>query len=592
MSQTPAPSGSTPAKLIDEADARTIERQRQLLTALLDVCRAIDEQSPDTHQAAMLLKHLDDFFLLVVVGEVKSGKSAFINALLDQDVCAEGPTPVTDRIYILKHGAQRIERVLEEFVVECAFPLDILKAVNIVDTPGTNSIIRRHQEITEDFIPRSDLVLFVTSIDRPYSESEHQFLSFVSQKWRKKVLFLLTKTDTREPEDIEPVVQYIRENCIKHHHFDPTIFPISAKCHRQARAAAREPQAGLQQVEAYIRERLSEGDKLQLRLSSSADSAEAIIESLEKTLGERERILVRDFDVVNDLAKQVEQTGKDLKERYYRFITRIYDVLRDFERRGNNFFDDMIRLSRLNVLRDRNRFRSEFEKQVVGNLKEQVEETLTEAIDWLIKEELALYERALDFLMEKIDLARYEDRIVGTAERGFSYNREQVFRSIREGFRGQMDRFDVPGECHRVLNAANRGVLQQLGLQAGAVGASTVLVIALGALWMDITGILFGVGLFLTGFAILPRVRRRAQARFSERVDDLVRQFRTTISHEFDREIDNRVGDIRKVHEPYTTFYKAETHRLGEHREALKGLRVDLASVRGSLAEISAERAP
>ena len=46
------------------------------------------------------------------------------------------------------------------------------KQMVIVDTPGTNVILQRQQRLTEEFVPRADLLLFVLSADRPLSESE------------------------------------------------------------------------------------------------------------------------------------------------------------------------------------------------------------------------------------------------------------------------------------------------------------------------------------------------------------------------------------------------------------------------------------
>lgn len=47
-----------------------------------------------------------------------------------------------------------------------------LKQMNLVDTPGTNVILQRQQRLTEEFVPRADLILFVISADRPLTESE------------------------------------------------------------------------------------------------------------------------------------------------------------------------------------------------------------------------------------------------------------------------------------------------------------------------------------------------------------------------------------------------------------------------------------
>jgi predicted GTPase len=82
-----------------------------------------------------------------VVGEVNSGKGSFINALLDEEVCEVAPDPCTAGIQELVYA---------------------------------NSIIRNHQTITENYIPRSDLVFFVFSVKNPHTATAWKFLSCVS----------------------------------------------------------------------------------------------------------------------------------------------------------------------------------------------------------------------------------------------------------------------------------------------------------------------------------------------------------------------------------------------------------------------------
>jgi predicted GTPase len=68
----------------------------------------------------------------------------------------------------------------------------LLAELSIVDTPGTNAVIRQHEALTTHFIPRADLVLFVTSADRPFTESERAFMAQI-RDWGKKVVLILTK---------------------------------------------------------------------------------------------------------------------------------------------------------------------------------------------------------------------------------------------------------------------------------------------------------------------------------------------------------------------------------------------------------------
>ena len=108
-------------------------------------------------------------------------------------------------------------------------PVELLAELNIVDTPGTNAIIRQHEAITQQFVPRSDLVLFVTSADRPFTESERAFLEQI-RDWGKKVVIVLNKIDLfQTQEELDQVVTFIGENARALLGITPEIFPVSAR---------------------------------------------------------------------------------------------------------------------------------------------------------------------------------------------------------------------------------------------------------------------------------------------------------------------------------------------------------------------------
>ena len=160
--------------ILDPAVQSLVRREQRLLVELRETLER--EQADERRRVDELLATLEDLFTIVIVGEFNAGKSSLINALFGARLRVEGPIPVDDRISILRYGQQALQKALSDFVVEQFYPIDFLRNITLVDTPGTNSIVQRHQEITEDFIPRADLVLFVTSIDRPLSESERRFL--------------------------------------------------------------------------------------------------------------------------------------------------------------------------------------------------------------------------------------------------------------------------------------------------------------------------------------------------------------------------------------------------------------------------------
>ncbi len=86
-------------------------------------------------------------------------------------------------------------------------PADILKEINIVDTPGTNVVLERQQRLTEEYVPRADLVIFVMSADRPFAESEVNFLRYI-RKWGKKIIFVVNKVGVH-PVYVAPAVKLL-----------------------------------------------------------------------------------------------------------------------------------------------------------------------------------------------------------------------------------------------------------------------------------------------------------------------------------------------------------------------------------------------
>src|SRR5574341_293512 len=216
--------------LLNPEQAALLRDEKNYLVGLhasLSSLKHPPEELDDLRQA---LLQLDELFLIVVVGEFNAGKSALINAMLGQHVLPEGVTPTTTRITLVKYGEKIEEAFGEGDLATLSFPLDLLRELNIVDTPGTNAVIRRHEELTRDFIPRSDLVLFVTSVDRPFTESERQFLEHI-REWGKKIVFIINKRDILENDapGLKQVTEFVIENAQRLLGFTPEMFAVSAK---------------------------------------------------------------------------------------------------------------------------------------------------------------------------------------------------------------------------------------------------------------------------------------------------------------------------------------------------------------------------
>ena len=175
--------------------------RKHLLNLHSAMCRLKDGRDEATTKRAIL--SLDELFLLCVVGEFNSGKSSLINRLVGEDVVRVGPTPTTDRIHALTSSPNATSPSFLQSEIDTiglnSNSMSWLSRGFIIDSPGTNAIVKGHQEISENLIPRADLILFTTSADRPFTESERSFLNLI-QTWRKQIVIVVNKVDLLKDE--------------------------------------------------------------------------------------------------------------------------------------------------------------------------------------------------------------------------------------------------------------------------------------------------------------------------------------------------------------------------------------------------------
>ncbi|HEV2735880.1 MAG TPA: dynamin family protein, partial [Longimicrobiaceae bacterium] len=258
-------------RILGERESELRARERELLDRL---STALDRFGPDV--APDDLRHfrqareqLDGLFLLVIAGEFNSGKSSFINALLGGRILPEGVVPTTDRINLLRHGDTVGEELLEAYLLERTHPAEILRDLHVVDTPGTNAIVREHEELTRDFVPRSDLVIFVTSADRPFTESERGFLEQI-RAWGKKIVFILNKIDLlQDPMDRRQVMTFVSENAERLLGETALVLPVSARQAKEAREQENDAlwkESGFAAVDDYLLNTLDQEERVRLKL--------------------------------------------------------------------------------------------------------------------------------------------------------------------------------------------------------------------------------------------------------------------------------------------------------------------------------------
>ena len=192
-----------------ETDPRATDRQyRDALDAvqrvLTEIGRCTDDEraelSRDAIQLRQMVKKLRDGRVdIVVFGEISTGKSAMINALIGEEaasVSAEG-------------GWTR-----ESWLVawdKCGYHIPGLadSKVALIDTPGINEVEgEARAQLARDAAAHGDLILFVTDSD--LNQTEYESLKQLIDI-NRPVIVVLNKKDLYSQEEIDLLVSGIRD---------------------------------------------------------------------------------------------------------------------------------------------------------------------------------------------------------------------------------------------------------------------------------------------------------------------------------------------------------------------------------------------
>lgn len=555
---------------VPEAVRDLVSDERAALADLRVTLAKLEADEADLGDLRTATQDLDGLFMIVVVGEFNAGKSSLINSLVGDLVMPEGVTPTTDRVTVVTHGERREEVQDGPSVMRRTFPIDALRDVALVDTPGTNAIIVEHQVITERFVPRADLLLFVTSADRPFTESERRFLELIAS-WGRKVIVVVNKIDILEDEvQRDEVVDYVKQHARQTLGLAPEVFGVSSKRALQARQVGDElslERSGLPQLEASIRERLS-SERLKLKLLSPIGVAQHQLEKYRGVLDGRLALLTDDSATLEEIERQRVQFSKDLRRELDGHLIRVKDVLRDVETRGDAFFDDLVRIRRIRTLVNTQKVRESFDAEVLKDTGARIDRSLGELVDWFINRNLQFWEDVMSFVNER--RAAEEERVIGEVGGRFQYDRQALIASLRSRANDALKEYDGESEAVLLADRLQGAVFTSGLLEVGGIGLSAALLAAISSTALDITGITLGLTLVGVGLMVLPRQRAKAKRELRQKMQELRDGLEQSLTSQFEVELERSLERLTGAISPYTRFVRSELDRLGDLRGGLE----------------------
>jgi small GTP-binding protein len=458
-------------------------------------------------------------FLFVVMGEVKAGKSTLLNAIFGRDFCRADVLPATDRIYLFKYAAEPKDVPINEHLTELYRPNNFLRDFNIVDTPGTNTIVPEHQKIAEEFVPMADLVLFVFSITNPWAASAWEFLSLIHNKWKKNVVFILQQADLRNAEEVATVKTHLEQTAREKLGASLPIFAVSAKTAFEAKTGDPEKrdallkQSHFDELERYIGETIAGGETRAGKLQSVCQSAHIIAQEL----GEKAKGAFATIQKDND---RIQQLGGVLEERKEQSLRQVGGVLwslaQNFERtqkKSEELLTHQLSWARtFQLLFRKQKWHTDFQESIDQQLRENLKRQIANSIELLETDLKGVWQQ----LHESIQRTFASEVPSPAAPPDFINERDQLLKKIELTLMEKMSGHAIEEQMTKMFNDA-AAWMRLPGIAAVAGGGATLAALLAHVAIVGIAGSVTAVAA-LSGAAVAVVKRNQILAEFRKQM--------------------------------------------------------------------------
>jgi hypothetical protein len=428
------------------------------------------------------------------------------------------------------------------------------------------------------------MVLFVTSADRPFTESERAFLQGI-RDWGKKIVIVLNKIDIFEdPADIDRVRGFIADNAKALLGFTPEIFPVAARLAlrgKQSNDAQLYAQSRFAELERYIVETLDEKERVRLKLLNPLGIGSHLAARYLEITDSRLELLKADFLTIEDVERQLGLYQEDMKREFRFRLADVDNVLGEFENRGMKFFDETMRLARFLDLLNKAKIKGDFEREVVADTPQLIERRVTEVIDWLVSSDLRTWQAVMEHLQKR--RSAHADRIIGQVGGSFDLHRARLLDSVGRSAQRSIESYDKEAEANRLAESVQVAVAGTALAEVGALGLGVAFTWAATTVAADFTGILAAGSIAVLGLFIIPNRRHDAKKELREKIESLRGKLMEGLTGQFDREVDASLRRIDEAIAPYTRFVRAERDKLTGVRGELKEITEGLARLRAQV---------
>lgn len=530
------------------------------------------------------------------MGEFNSGKSTVINALLGERYLKEGVVPTTNEITFLQYTdldieQQRCERHPDgQFI--CYLPAPILKEMTIVDTPGTNVILQRQQRLTEEFVPRADLLLFVISADRPLTGSEIDFLRY-SQQWKKKAVFVLNKADIyQNNHDLEEAMSFIKDNIQRLLNTEDVIlYPVSARSALEAKLIATSNVGRLNEklstsnshcgarsffeLENFLYSFLDGStiagmDRMRLKLETPVAIADRLISACETLVTQDYRYAKQDLTAVEDIVNSVNDVALNMVTESLSWRRQTLSLIEATKSRVIELVEANLQLSNFDIIASY-AFKGEknsmattlrIQNDIIGPSVSAVQKILEEYENWLdtkYTQQGRLYKESFEKRWPSLSHERSQ----------ITFETDQLLKKVDQAGSQVIDNFSSNAVSKSFEQEIREMVVGTLG-QLGVAGLSASLLTSVLQTTLED---LLALGICSAGgylaISTFPARRQKVIDKVKSKADTLAYELEEAMKKDLTETIENLDAFVKVLSKPYQDEAQNRLNRLGKIQEEL-----------------------
>lgn len=578
-------------RLVKYTDIR--REQFDLLSKLLDTLGRVDDfPEAQMEQVRDAVFHSDHPFLLTLVGPFSSGKSSVINALLGETVLEVGPVPTTDHIAILRYGPT-VQKTRTGDISTIFYPAELLERLSLVDTPGLESVFKEHDDLTQRFLHRADIVLLVMIATQVLTAGNLEFMQHLKE-YGKRLIIVVNQTDLLEPQDQATVEDFVREQSRIHLGIEPIVWLVSSKLAMTAfETTPRDEiiwdESGFADIEEYLDETLDDAERVRQKLETPLQVAQNASREALKHLREAQAALSEHKKTVDNIEAQIlasEKERQKIVEKSFSDIDREWQATVE---NGSKAISELFHLSRavgqvgagfgeiiaLGALIRR------FRKQTTGEeafTKHEVRESLQRAATAAEKLGPAIEGRDLEDLDHLVDYTRdqmrrlpdtLQQKVIGKVQSPLNYDRKSL-RNIR----GELDELVKKASVFETnrLDRTLRSTIVLIAFWELLVILLAVLVATgqFNATGGTATGIILIMVLAVVGLLFLPIRGRILQATYENRMNDIRDRYKITLERAAKEQLAYGTQLRRDSVAPFTRLISTQTEITDELKQELE----------------------